>query len=143
MITSKNMMGVVALGMMVGGLAQAEVNTPPPAPRREPKPGDPPRQLSIDSSSPHYDYATAQRIEVWLNGWRRPDDVRAYDVDEGWILTTHGRKIHGDVEPRWRPAPAPTARAAGPTQERSADYEEQARRRQAEKLARRAARYSK
>jgi hypothetical protein len=111
---------IVALGMMLGGLA-AVASVPPDA--LEPKARDPkkerpvpfvdsiPEEISIEMGSPHYDYETAQKLEVWLNGARRPNDVIAYSVPEGWVKLQGGTLLRGKVEPRWRPPPAPRVAA--------------------------------
>lgn len=44
----------------------------------------PPRQLSTDRKSLHYDPCYT-RVEVEFDGEMRKNDVHAYDVDEGWI----------------------------------------------------------
>lgn len=46
--------------------------------------------------------AIAKRLGIKFNGEVRPNDVQAYDVTEGWILTTKGETLYGAVEPFWR-----------------------------------------
>lgn len=47
-----------------------------------------PDRLSIDPDTPYYDadfIFGAKRIDVYLNGEKRPRDVREYCISEGWI----------------------------------------------------------
>lgn len=89
----------------------------------------------------------AVRIGVRLDGVDRPNDVIAYDVDEGWIQTKDtvargkGKRMTGVVEAYWR---TPAARATMPTiAKQTKDQANEAlaraeakRRRKAEKLER-------
>ena len=75
-----------------------------PEQRLEPPPHDPdgpPRRLSSDERSPHYDPCYL-RVDVMLDGVLRPKDVEEYDLDGGWLRTTAGRVLRGDVEATWR-----------------------------------------
>lgn len=71
--------------------------------------GLPPDRVSIRVDSPHFhSRSVTSRIEVWLDGYRRPNDVSEYCVSEGWLRTTDGRRMQGVVEARWRArAPEP------------------------------------
>ena len=77
----------------------------------------PPRKLSTDRSSIHYDICYL-RVGVKFNGEERKGDVHAYDVDAGWIevraknamgkfrIDGHGNfvitRLLGTVEPFWK-----------------------------------------
>lgn len=100
----------------------------------------PPRRLSIDTKSPHFDECY-RRVDVYLNGAKRPNDVAEYSVQDGWIETLSGRILHGTVEPRWRPIPAapppPDPAAAAASAAARQEAAEAKRARKAEKLLKR------
>lgn len=49
------------------------------------RPSEPPRRLSVDPASPHYDAERkrANDVEVYFNGYRQINCVVSYDVDKG------------------------------------------------------------
>jgi hypothetical protein len=78
----------------------------------------PPDRLSTDPRSPHYDAAALERgIGVRFKGVEK-DNVDEYCVSEGWVRLVAGVakdrfgkamtiKVHGVVEPYFRPASPP------------------------------------
>lgn len=84
----------------------------------------PPRRLSTDRTSKHYDPCYV-RVAVKFNGEKRENDVHEYDVSEGWIdvrvrnergqfiLDKVGayklQRLHGIVEPYFTRKAANTA----------------------------------
>jgi hypothetical protein len=99
--------------------------------------GLPPDRVSIRQGSPHWQPPrVTSKIEVWIDGHRRPNDVGEYCVGEGWLRTISGDLMEGEVRAAWRAELRPTQ--LHPPAEHI-DYEARAE----AKRARRAARVAK
>jgi hypothetical protein len=153
-------LGGLLLGTMAAGILAAATPPVTDVPVRSGVKTDrhPPRRLSTDKSSPHYDDCYVN-VRVWLDGKERPNDVHEYDVDEGWIVIRErngfrkfkidGRgdfilkKLEGHVEAFFKDStPAPVASPASTVQHDDAAAQaraEEKRAMRAAKLAKRAA----
>lgn len=96
----------------------------------------PPSAFRLTRETEH----VARHIGIRFDGKLRPNDVAAYNVDEGWIeLNVRGRpRLRGLVEPFYREAPA-TLTPAPPVQQQTEEQADAARARAEAKRARRAA----